>query len=156
MNNKHHIDLIEESSEPLTCKQNTITQVVNATLAHERNDGCVYEVHIKTVDPDTIQMLNANYRDKNRVTNVLSFPYKQSTHATPLFLGDIVICPTIIALEAKQQNKSAQQHSIHLLVHALLHLLGYDHETAKEAMQMEQKEIAILAAMQHPNPYKEI
>jgi probable rRNA maturation factor len=107
-----------------------------------------------------IQELNVSYRQKDEPTNVLSFPAYDdellrvlpSSEDVPL--GDIVFAFETIQKEAIAQNKSFDQHLSHLFVHGLLHLLGYDHETEDEAVQMERIETEILAHFSIPNPYE--
>ena len=92
--------------------------------------------------------LNKQYRGKGDATNVLSFVYE------PLPLqGDIVICAPVVAREARLQGKSVAAHHAHLLVHGLLHLRGYDHESARDAARMEKRERAILARLGFDDPY---
>ncbi len=92
--------------------------------------------------------LNRRYRGHDRATNVLSFAYGSRPIA-----GDIVICAPIVAREARAQAKSVEAHHAHLLVHGLLHLQGYDHETQREARDMERRERRLLARLGFPDPY---
>ena len=98
--------------------------------------------------------LNKTYRNINKPTNVLSFPHltKNSKHEN--FLGDVIFSSETIANEANQENKSIENHLTHLFVHAVLHLLGYDHETNDKAFIMENLEIKILKSLNIDNPYK--
>ena len=107
------------------------------------------EVTIRLVDADEGQTLNNEYRGKDYATNVLSFPYETE----PLVMGDLVICPSVVAREASEQNKLLAAHYAHLTVHGMLHLQGWDHENDDDARLMEDKETEILAAMGYPNPY---
>ena len=107
------------------------------------------EVTIRLVDADEGQTLNNEYRGKDYATNVLSFPYETE----PLVMGDLVICPSVVAREASEQNKPLAAHYAHLTVHGMLHLQGWDHENDDDARLMEDKETEILAAMGYPNPY---
>lgn len=114
------------------------------------------EVTIRIVDKDEMLALNSTYRHKNKVTNVLSFPFdmpKDIEIEIPI-LGDIVICAEVIIEEANAQNKSLNAHWAHMIVHGILHLLGYDHEKDAEANIMEAEEIAILKALDFNNPYE--
>ena len=100
-----------------------------------------------------VKQLNKYFKEKKSATNVLSFSSNYKSKDT-LFLGDIIFSVETIHKEAKRENKSLENHLIHLFVHAVLHLLGYDHETKKQAEKMENLEILILSKLQIDNPYK--
>ena len=106
------------------------------------------EISVVLTDDAHIQVLNRDYRGKNKATNVLSFPQDD-----PQMLGDIIIAYETIIREAKEQNKIFEHHLMHMLVHGCLHLLGYDHETDSEAEEMEALEIEILSGLSVKNPY---
>lgn len=122
-------------------------------------------VSLALVEPKVITDLNRQYRNKNQPTNVLSFPSLSSSEQSSinnvqfedetLILGDVVLCPAIIAEQAKAQNKSVSDHWAHLVVHGMLHLLGYDHIDEQDAEVMESLEIALLAKISVPNPYQD-
>lgn len=97
--------------------------------------------------------MNSQYRQKAGPTNILSFPYEAMPGVETDLLGDLVVCAPIVISEANAQGKSVEQHMTHLLVHGILHLLGYDHLTEAQAMIMEQLEIDTLAKAGYPNPY---
>ena len=99
-----------------------------------------------------VKELNNSYRKKKSATNVLSFPSNYEFNNT-LFLGDIIFSIETILKEAKRDNKSVENHLTHLFVHAVLHLLGYEHETEEQAEKMENLEIEILSNLQIDNPY---
>jgi probable rRNA maturation factor len=107
------------------------------------------EVTIRLVDAEEGQALNKEYRGKDYATNVLSFPYDTE----PVVMGDLVICPSVVAREAAEQNKALAAHYAHLTVHGMLHLQGWDHDDDKEAEVMENKETEILAALGYADPY---
>lgn len=107
------------------------------------------EVTIRLVDTEEGQSLNNEYRGKDYATNVLSFPYDTE----PLVMGDLVICPAVVAREALEQNKLLAAHYAHLVVHGMLHLQGWDHENDDDAQAMEDEETEILAALGYPDPY---
>jgi len=106
------------------------------------------EVTIRLVDADEGRTLNNKYRGKDYATNVLSFPYDTE----PVVSGDLVICPSVVAREAAEQNKALAAHYAHLTVHGMLHLQGWDHENDNDAQAMETEETEILAAMRYPDP----
>lgn len=95
------------------------------------------------------RMLNRDFRGKDHATNVLSFIY--GAHPAS---GDLVICLPVVLREAKEQGKPFKEHLAHMVVHGMLHLQGYDHETgAADAARMEARERAVLARFGIPNPY---
>lgn len=95
--------------------------------------------------------LNREYRGQEDATNVLSFPYALE----PLLCGDLVLCTPVLVREAAEQDKSLTAHCAHLIVHGVLHLQAYDHETGEqEATEMEGLERRVLAALGYPDPYR--
>ena len=107
------------------------------------------EITIRLVEADEGQTLNQEYRGKDYATNVLSFPYDSE----PLVVGDLVICPAVVAREAAEQDKPLAAHYAHLVVHGMLHLQCWDHENDDDAQLMEDEERKILAALGYPDPY---
>jgi len=109
---------------------------------------------ILVTDIDEMQQLNKRYRDKDKPTNVLSFPMQLPVEVDVFLLGDIALCAPVIKQEASQQSKSEMSHWAHMVVHGMLHLQGYDHIKNDEAEEMEQLEIKILNQLGFANPYK--
>ena len=99
-------------------------------------------------DDAAIKALNAQFRGMDKPTNVLSFPSDEDD-----FLGDIALARETAIREAEQDNISLRDHTAHLLVHGMLHLTGYDHETDIEASKMERLEIEVLQRLGVANPY---
>ena len=85
---------------------------------------------------------------------MLSFPFQPPVEMDVRLLGDLVICAPLVAREAREQNKNIQDHWAHLVVHGVLHLLGFDHLEEQQARQMEAKEVAILKKLAIPDPYQ--
>lgn len=109
---------------------------------------------VRIVDEDESAMLNQWYRDKHGPTNVLSFFYGQQPQRTPGgTLGDIVICAPLVVREARENHKKIKAHWAHLVVHAILHLRGHDHEAPVEAARMEALETRVLRGLGFPDPY---
>ena len=99
-----------------------------------------------------IQNMNKRFAGKDKPTNVLSFPSNEDLTAER-FLGDIAICSELIVEEAVSQGKETQDHLIHIFVHGVLHLLGFDHGEHSSAEQMESLEIRILKKIGVADPY---
>ena len=126
---------IFESSKPVFLKNNILISIL-------------FSGDVKVTE------LNKYYRNINKPTNVLSFPSKQINTKSKIFLGDIVFSSQTIIEEAKRDNKNLEDHLIHLFIHGVLHLLGYEHETEDDAYIMESLEIKVLNNLNIDNPYK--
>lgn len=113
-------------------------------------DGAL-EVSIALSSDSQVAVLNGQFRGKAKPTNVLSFPPGKG--APPDFLGDIVLAVETIGREANEQGTPFADHVQHLVVHGLLHLIGYDHDAASDAERMEALEVALLATLGIANPY---
>ena len=111
------------------------------------------ELLIRVVDEAEIRALNRDYRGKDQPTNVLSFPFEAPPGVASRLLGDVVLCAPMIEAEAHAQGKPLAAHWAHLVVHGVLHLLGYDHADAREALVMEARERQLLAELGFPDPY---
>lgn len=115
-----------------------------------------YQVAILYTDGKEIRALNQRFRNKDNATNVLSFPAVADAlvpPGQPHIVGDIIIAYDVIAAEAKQQDKSFHNHTTHMLIHGMLHLLGYDHMYDEEAETMEQQERMLLMHYNIMDPY---
>ncbi len=123
---------------------------VDAALAE--HDGA--QLTVRVVDEDEITELNRTYRNKDKPTNVLSFPFEAPAEIELALLGDIVICAKVVQDEAAEQGKPLQAHWAHMVIHGCLHLLGYDHLEDQEAESMEGVEISLLADLGYANPYE--
>ncbi len=114
------------------------------------------ELAVRIVDAEESRALNKRYRDQDKPTNVLSFP-AQPPDGLPeeagRVLGDVVICAPVVAAEAAAQGKAVADHWGHMLVHGTLHLLGFDHQSGADAVEMEALERRILAARNVTDPY---
>lgn len=119
-----------------------------AAAAAQLEDPRNGELSILLSDDAQVQILNKNFRDKDRPTNVLSFPQSGA------LLGDIVLAHETISREASEKNISFEAHLTHLIMHGWLHLQGFDHQTEETAAEMEAIEIAALATLGIDNPYQ--
>ena len=107
------------------------------------------EITVRIVDAAEGQALNRDYRQKDYATNVLTFDYTTE----PIVTADLVLCAPVVATEAKEQNKTLEEHYAHLLVHGTLHAQGWDHDEDEDAQVMELRESEIMARLGFDNPY---
>jgi probable rRNA maturation factor len=128
-----------------------IRRAVKAVFTHQHEKFT--DLAIVLMDDASITPLNYNYRGKNAPTNVLSFANDEE-EADGDMLGDVLLAYETIDKEAREQKKALSDHATHLVVHGVLHLLGYDHKSEAEATVMEAHEIAILATLGVANPYQ--
>lgn len=114
------------------------------------------EVVIRIVDSEEISALNQQYRYKQGATNILSFPFDVPEGVEGIdLLGDLVVCASALTQEATSQGKVLKNHWAHIIIHGILHLLGYDHIEENDANEMEAKEILMLQKLHINNPYQE-
>jgi len=123
-----------------------------ACLKNDMEGGEVV-ASLQILGKEEMQVLNRDYRGKDKPTNVLSFPMRLPEQVEINLLGDIALCAKIINDEAEQQEKSREAHWAHMVVHGMLHLQGYDHEQDSDAQAMESLEIQILNKIGFENPY---
>ncbi len=149
--------------------QTLARNAVESAVANSKHSALIgsdlsVEVSVKFTNDDEVRALNAAYRNKNKPTNVLSFPMFEADLLEPLamadggevLLGDVVLAQGVCASEAADKGVPVEEHAAHLVVHGTLHLLGYDHETSDdEAETMEAVERKALAALGLGDPYAE-
>ena len=113
------------------------------------------ELTIRFVDAVEGRALNRDYRAKDYATNVLTFAYNEGAEIADdePTRADIILCTDVLEQEAREQNKTLEEHAAHLVVHGVLHAQGYDHDNDTEAEEMEQLERDILGAHGYPDPY---
>ena len=111
-------------------------------------------ITVRVVTRDEMQNLNVRFRNQNSATNVLSFPSDNLGSQRPGVSGDIVVCSVVVQTEAQEQNKAADAHWAHIIIHGVLHLCGYDHTTDAGATDMESLEVVILRQFGFPDPYQ--
>ena len=152
------VDLMIEAGDwpDETVLRSAVDSAMSATLAEigAKSDTAT-ELSIVFTDDNHIQALNAEWRSKDKPTNVLSFPAFPMVRGgkLPPMLGDVILAAETVAREAALEEKPLMHHITHLLVHGLLHLLAYDHETDAEAEEMEAVERRALARLAIPDPY---
>jgi len=113
------------------------------------------EVVVRVTDEAESRRLNHEFRGRDKATNVLSFPFDPVPEIDLDHVGDLVICAPVVAREAVEQGKQADAHWAHMVVHGMLHLQGYDHETDEQAAEMETLETQVLTGLGYPAPYAE-
>jgi len=122
--------------------------------AYEKISSGQAELSIIIVDDGQGRMLNKQYRGKDRPTNVLSFPAQTTLPDGMKILGDIVICAPVVLDEAEKQSIPVKHHWMHMVVHGILHLMGYDHENDLDAEKMESLESHIMLGLGAGDPYQ--
>lgn len=163
-----HIELAHEMPWPDTTDWDALA-VRAARAAIERTPHgellttpATVEISIRLTSDDEVHALNRQYRQKDKPTNVLSFPMvqpdlidtvSQNSDDGELLLGDIVLAHGVCEREAAEKGVSVEEHATHLLVHGTLHLLGYDHMGDDEAEAMEEIERQALATLGIADPY---
>ena len=151
-----HLDIQQATDfTPIPKKAELRTFVKLALSSQKFKKNMPIYLTLRLTSSEEIQILNQEFRGKDKPTNVLSFPFEMPSEITlpERLLGDIAICPEIVMKESLEQNKNYTHHFAHMVVHGVLHLLGYDHEEEDEAKIMESLEIELLAKIQIPNPY---
>ena len=143
-----HLDVAEGVQAPPEAA--LIERACQAALSGLRSRA---EVAIRIVGEAESRQLNARYRHLDKATNVLSFPTDGLAEVLPDFLGDIAICAPLVAREAQTQGKAEEAHWSHLVVHGVLHLLGYDHDDDIQGQHMEGLERTILARLGYADPF---
>lgn len=149
--NQIEVQVVVESTEQPDQQQ--IQLWVDTALDDYERDA---EIVVRIVDEQESAELNEQYRHKSGPTNILSFPADLPEGIELDLLGDLVICAPVVEKEAREQGKALSHHWAHIIVHGVLHLLGYDHIDDDEAELMENKEIAILHKLHINNPYIEV
>ena len=149
----YHLDIQHASEHTCPVSDDILLQwVENAIKPHQASA----ELTLRLVNPEEMIQLNHTYRKKNQVTNVLAFPSALPEGITldiP-FLGDIIICPTVLEQESVIQAIDLTAHWAHIVTHGILHLLGYDHISEPDTAIMQSIEITTLAILGYDNPYE--
>ena len=138
--------IFKSSGQP---EQEQIQLWVDAALDGFNQDT---EIVVRIVDEQESAELNEQYRHKQGPTNILSFPVEVPEGIELNLLGDLVVCAPVLEKEALEQHKALTDHWAHIIVHGVLHLLGYDHLDEDKAELMENKEITILNKLNIKNP----
>lgn len=130
---------------------NKLTKIVSTILEQEKMSDCV--INLRLLNDKEMKKLNKQFRQKDKTTNVLSFPNDDISVKQTKNIGDIAISVEYVKAEAKKEGKTFDDHIIHMLAHGVYHILGYDHENNENAVIMENKEIQTLKKINISNPY---
>jgi probable rRNA maturation factor len=130
---------------------NKLNMVVSTILDQEKMSDCV--INLRLLNDKEMKKLNMQFRQKDKTTNVLSFPNDDISVKQTKNIGDIAISVEYVKAEAKKEGKTFDDHIIHMLAHGVYHILGYDHENNENAVIMENKEIQTLKKINISNPY---
>lgn len=148
----YYIDIQNATDEPLPISEDQLTRLALLTLRDYKKEA---ELTIRLVTPEEMIQLNHTYRKKNKTTNVLAFPctLPPEVQLEYSLLGDVIICPQVLFDESKQLNKTLESHWALIVIHGILHLLGYDHIKDDDAAIMQSIEIKLLTELGFANPY---
>ena len=130
---------------------NKLNKIVSIILDQEKMSDCV--INLRLLNDKEMRKLNMQFRQKDKTTNVLSFPNDDISVKQTKNIGDIAISVEYVKAEAKKEGKTFDDHIVHMLAHGVYHILGYDHENNENAMIMENKEIQTLKKINISNPY---
>ncbi len=148
----YHIDIQHASEDIIPITDERLRHWALQTLTPYRESA---ELTIRFVDANEMTHLNNVYRKKNKVTNVLAFPatYPDAIDLEYPLLGDVIICPAVLRQESVDLSTTLEAHWAHIVMHGILHLLGYDHIKDEDAMVMQTIEIKLLFELGFDNPY---
>jgi probable rRNA maturation factor len=149
----YYIDIQNATDEPLPITEDYLTKLASLALKNYQAEA---ELTIRIVTPEEMIDLNQTYRKQNKTTNVLAFPsaLPDTIQLECPLLGDVIICPDVLAEESKQFNKPLQEHWSLIVIHGVLHLLGYDHIEDTDAFIMQGIEVKLLAELGYSSPYE--
>ncbi|KTD30660.1 MULTISPECIES: rRNA maturation RNase YbeY [Legionella] len=149
----YHIDLQHACHNPIPVSDELLIKWAQFALVDHKEFA---ELTLRLVDEEEMIHLNHAYRQQNKVTNVLAFPstLPEGIELDFPLLGDVIICPSVLQKESDELGKPLQAHWAHIVIHGVLHLLGYDHIKESDAEIMQALEIKLLANLGFANPYQ--
>lgn len=149
----YHIDLQNACSITPPVNEETLCQWAELPLSSHLKAA---ELTLRLVEAEEITELNRLYRKQDKATNVLAFPatIPDNIELDVPLLGDVIICPAILEKESKELDRSLEAHWAHIVIHGVLHLLGYDHINDKDAEVMQGLETKLLATLGYGDPYQ--
>lgn len=146
------IDLQIATDEPIPVTEAKLVEWAQLPLRSHLETA---ELTLRLVDSEEMTQLNHQYRQLNKDTNVLAFPASipDTIELEYPLLGDVIICPAVLSRESQEQNKPLEEHWAHIIIHGVLHLLGYDHIDDKDAIEMQAIESQLLIQSGYNDPY---
>ena len=150
-NKCYKVEFFEEP-EYVTNHSEQIENILNKFIAFF--DVSRLEVDVSFCTENEIKKLNKEFRGKDSSTNVLSFPDEEQKNISNKCIGELVVCQKLLEKEALEQQKRIFDHFIHLVIHSMLHILGYTHQDKNDAILMESKEVEFLSNIGVKDPYK--
>ena len=151
MSRRLELDVSYASRSPWVPSSQRLCEWAEAALSPQPKRSVL---SVRIVGKARSRSLNLRYRHKDKPTNVLSFAGAGPAPDGRSFLGELVICAPLVALEARAQDKTLSAHWAHLTIHGVLHLMGFDHERAPEAKEMAAREVQILDRLGFSDPYR--
>ena len=151
MSRRLEVDVSYASRSPWAPSSQRLSEWAEAALSPVAKRSVL---SVRIVGMARSRSLNSRYRHKDKPTNVLSFAGAGPAPDGRSFLGELVICAPLVALEARAQDKTLKAHWAHLTIHGVLHLMGFDHERAPEAKKMAAREVQILDRLGFSDPYR--
>jgi probable rRNA maturation factor len=149
------IDIQHACEGSLPFNDDSLNRWAKLTLEEHKESA---ELTLRLVEIEEITDLNHCYRSKNAPTNVLAFPasYPQNLTLEHPFLGDVILCPAVLKKESLELQQGLEAHWAHIVIHGILHLLGYDHIKELDTSRMQAMEIKLLAKLNFASPYGEV
>ena len=148
---KYKVEFFDQP-EYVANQSNQIKNILNQFL--DFFDILKLDLEISFCSESQIRELNKKFRGKDSVTNVLSFPDQELEILSKKCIGELLICHNVLEREALEQEKRTFDHFIHLIIHSMLHIVGFGHENENDAILMESKEVEFLSKIGVKDPYK--
>jgi probable rRNA maturation factor len=147
-----YIDIQKATEEPIPVTEEQLTSWASLTIEAHQAEA---ELTLRIVDKEEMTALNGTYRKQPKPTNVLAFPSElpEDVILPCPFLGDVIICPEVLSQESQELKITPEAHWAHIVIHGILHLLGFDHSNEKDTPIMQALEINLLERLGYANPY---
>lgn len=149
---KYSIDIQTVCEESIPVSNKTLKQWIKLVLPMHKPRAALT---LRLVSTTEMQNLNATYRKQDKPTNVLAFPAQipPSVRLQYPLLGDLIVCPSVLMEESRDKQIPLVAHWAHIVIHGVLHLLGFDHQATEDTARMQAEEVRLLACLDFANPY---